>query len=99
MQTDIIISIRLNYKLMLIPVMIRKKLLKNLPPKTGDTGSPEVQIALLTLKIEKLVEHLKTNPKDNHSRRGLLGVVSKRRRLLTYFRKKQKTGIKKLLKN
>lgn len=55
----------------------------------GDTGSPEVQIALLTKRIEKLVSHLKTNPADNHSRRGLLGIVSKRRRLLNYLEKKE----------
>ncbi len=56
--------------------------------KEGDTGSPEVQIALLTSRIEKLIAHLKTNPADNHSRRGLLGIVSKRRRLLNYLEKK-----------
>ena len=56
--------------------------------KQGDTGSPEVQVALLTQRIEKLVGHLKTNPSDNHSRRGLLGIVSKRRRLLNYLEKK-----------
>ncbi len=56
--------------------------------KQGDTGSPEVQAALLTKRIEKLVGHLKTNPSDNHSRRGLLGIVSKRRRLLNYLEKK-----------
>ncbi len=56
--------------------------------KAGDTGSPEVQAALLTKRIEKLVSHLKANPADNHSRRGLLGIVSKRRRLLNYLEKK-----------
>lgn len=56
----------------------------------GDTGSPEVQVALLTHRIEKLVSHLKGNPSDNHSRRGLLGIVSKRRRLLNYLEKKEK---------
>lgn len=56
--------------------------------KQGDTGSPEVQVALLTKRIEKLVAHLKSNPSDNHSRRGLLGIVSKRRRLLNYLEKK-----------
>ena len=58
--------------------------------KDGDTGSPEVQVALLTRRIEKLVEHLRGNPHDNHSRRGLLGIVSKRRRLLNYLEKKDK---------
>lgn len=56
--------------------------------KQGDTGSPEVQIALLTKRIEKLIAHLSANPSDNHSRRGLLGIVSKRRRLLNYLEKK-----------
>lgn len=56
--------------------------------KEGDTGSPEVQVALLTKRIEKLGMHLKANPSDNHSRRGLLGIVSKRRRLLNYLGKK-----------
>lgn len=60
----------------------------------GDTGSPEVQIALLTRRIEKLVGHLRTNPHDNHSRRGLLGLVSKRRRLLNYLDKKDSKRVK-----
>ena len=50
-----------------------------------DTGSPEVQIALFTEKIDELAKHLKKNKKDNHSRRGLLGMVSKRKRLLNYL--------------
>lgn len=51
----------------------------------GDTGSPEVQIAIFTEKIKKLTEHLKSHKKDNHSRRGLLKMVSKRRKLLDYL--------------
>lgn len=54
----------------------------------GDTGSPEVQIALLTSQIEQLVSHLKEHSKDIHSRRGLLSMVSKRRRLLSYLAKR-----------
>jgi small subunit ribosomal protein S15 len=54
----------------------------------GDTGSPEVQIALLTERIKDLTEHLKSFPKDNHSRRGLLKLVGQRRRLLAYLIKK-----------
>ncbi len=54
----------------------------------ADTGSPEVQIALLTEQITKLTDHLKTHKKDNHSRRGLLQMVGKRRRLLMYLKKK-----------
>jgi len=66
--------------------------------KAGDTGSPEVQIALLTARIEKLASHLKTNNKDNHSRRGLLGIISKRRRLLNYLETKEKTRFKEISK-
>jgi small subunit ribosomal protein S15 len=62
--------------------------------KEGDTGSPEVQVALLSKRIEKLVSHLKSNPSDNHSRRGLLGIVSKRRRLLNYLEKKDQARYK-----
>ena len=54
----------------------------------GDTGSPEVQIALLTERIKELTEHLRSFPKDNHSRRGLLKLVGQRRRLLAYLIKK-----------
>ena len=53
-----------------------------------DTGSPEVQIALLTERIKELTEHLKSNPNDNHSRRGLLKMVGSRRNLLNYLAKK-----------
>jgi small subunit ribosomal protein S15 len=56
--------------------------------KDGDTGSPEVQIALLTERIKGLTEHLRSFPKDNHSRRGLLKLVGQRRRLLAYLVKK-----------
>ena len=55
--------------------------------KAGDTGSPEVQIAILTARINELTEHLKKNPKDHHSRRGLLMMVGQRRGLLTYLQK------------
>ncbi len=66
----------------------KQKIIAEFATKKGDTGSPEVQIALLTKRIEKLVGHLKSNPTDNHSRRGLLGMVSKRRRLLNYLAEK-----------
>ena len=56
--------------------------------KDGDTGSPEVQIALLTERIKDLTEHLKSFPRDNHSRRGLLKLVGQRRRLLAYLVRK-----------
>ena len=54
----------------------------------GDTGSPEVQVAILTERIQNLTEHFKTHAKDNHSRRGLLMMVNKRRSLLDYLRRK-----------
>ena len=54
----------------------------------NDTGSPEVQIAILTTRIAELTEHLKSNPQDNHSRRGLFKMVGKRRNLLGYLQKK-----------
>jgi small subunit ribosomal protein S15 len=67
--------------------------------KKGDTGSPEVQAALLTYKINKLVKHLEENKKDNHSRRGLLKIIAKRRRILNYLQKLDKDRYKKLIKN
>lgn len=70
------------------PSFEKKEVIAEFQVKEGDTGSPEVQVALLTKRIEKLVGHLKGNPSDNHSRRGLLGIVSKRRRLLNYLEKK-----------
>lgn len=54
----------------------------------GDTGSPEVQVAVLTARIQELTEHLKVNPKDHHSRRGLLKMVGQRRGLLNYLKSK-----------
>jgi len=62
--------------------------MKDYATKKGDTGSPEVQIALLTERVMKLTGHLKEHKKDNHSRRGLLKMMSKRRRLLNYLMKK-----------
>ena len=62
--------------------------------KPGDTGSPEVQVAILTDRIKTLTEHFKTNKKDNHSRRGLLAMVAKRRRLLAYLKKKDEARYK-----
>lgn len=73
-----------------IPSPEKQEIIVQFALKSGDTGSPEVQVALLTRRIEKLVEHLRGNPHDNHSRRGLLGIVSKRRRLLNYLEKKDK---------
>ncbi|WP_163971264.1 30S ribosomal protein S15 [Oceanobacillus halotolerans] len=64
----------------------------------NDTGSPEVQIAVLTEEITKLNEHLRTHKKDHHSRRGLLKMVGKRRNLLNYLRKKDVTRYRELIK-
>jgi len=61
-------------------------LVKEYGTKTGDTGSPEVQVALLTERINTLTDHFKAHKKDNHSRRGLLKMVSQRRRLLDYLK-------------
>ncbi len=58
---------------------------------TNDTGSPEVQVALLTERINSIIEHLKTHIHDHHSRRGLLKLVGRRRRLLAYLRQKDKS--------
>ena len=66
---------------------LKKDVIKKFAVGKGDTGSPEVQIALLTEKITKLTEHLKEHKKDVHSRRGLLSMIAKRRRLLSYLRK------------
>ena len=64
------------------------EIIKEFGRSEGDTGSPEVQIALLTERINHLTEHLKTHKKDHHSRRGLLKMVGHRRRLLSYLYKK-----------
>ena len=63
----------------------------------NDTGSPEVQIAILTFRIRELTEHLKNHPKDHHSRRGLLKMVGQRRGLLAYLQKKDLEGYRALI--
>jgi small subunit ribosomal protein S15 len=65
----------------------KKQIIEKFGRKEGDTGSPEVQIALLTDRINYLTDHFKTHKKDFHSRRGLLKIVGKRRRLLNYLTK------------
>ena len=62
--------------------------IKSYATKSGDTGSPEVQVAILSERIANLTEHFKTHKKDNHSRRGLLKMVSQRRQLLDYVKRK-----------
>ena len=75
-----------------------KTLIKDYATKKGDTGSPEVQVAILTKRIVNLTEHFKTHKKDNHSRRGLLKMVSLRRKLLDYVREKDENRYKELIK-
>ena len=72
-------------------------IIKTYARKEGDTGSPEVQIAILTARINELTEHLKQNPKDHHSRRGLLMMVGQRRGLLGYLKKKDLEGYRALI--
>jgi small subunit ribosomal protein S15 len=69
----------------------KQEIMTGYATKEGDTGSPEVQIALLTERIRSLTDHLRSFPKDNHSRRGLLKLVGQRRRLLAYLIKKDNT--------
>ena len=76
----------------------KQDVIKKFAREKRDTGSPEVQIALLCLQVNKLVEHLKLHGKDVHSRRGLLSMVAKRRRLLAYLHKRDEERYKNLIK-
>lgn len=76
----------------------KQKIIDMFSQKDGDTGSPEVQIALSTYKINRLAEHLDINKKDNHSRRGLLKIIAKRRRILNYLLKLDEKRYKGLIK-
>jgi len=76
----------------------KQKIIKSSQMHSGDTGSPEVQITLLTEKITNLSSHLKDHKKDNHSRRGLLQMVNKRRRLLAYLKRKDEERYNNLVK-
>ena len=76
----------------------KQQVIKDYSTKKGDTGSPEVQVAILTKRIINLTEHFKTHKKDNHSRRGLLKMVSLRRKLLDYVRSKDEDRYKDLIK-
>ncbi len=75
----------------------KKKVIKKHSTHDKDTGSPQVQIAILTEKIKQLTDHLKTHKKDNSSRRGLLGMVGQRRKLLSYLRSRDPEGYEKLV--
>jgi small subunit ribosomal protein S15 len=76
---------------------VKEQLIKDYATKAGDTGSPEVQVAILTSRITTLTEHFKAHKKDNHSRRGLLKMVSQRRKLLDYVKKKDEARYQSLI--
>ena len=76
----------------------KQQVINEYSTKKGDTGSPEVQVAILTKRIINLTDHFKTHKKDNHSRRGLLKMVSLRRKLLDYVRSKDEDRYKDLIK-
>ena len=76
----------------------KAELIQKFATKAGDTGSPEVQVAVLTERITNLTEHFKDHKKDNHSRRGLLKMVSQRRKLLDYLRAKEEARYQSLIK-
>jgi len=75
----------------------KAEVIKTFALKAGDTGSPEVQVAILSERINNLTEHFKTHTKDNHSRRGLLKLVSQRRQLLDYIKKSDEARYKNLI--
>ena len=75
----------------------KAEVIKTYAKKPGDTGSPEVQVAILSERITNLTEHFKTHVKDNHSRRGLLKMVSQRRTLLDYLRRTNEASYKTLI--
>jgi len=75
----------------------KAEVIKTYATKSGDTGSPEVQIALLSERINNLTEHFKAHVKDNHSRRGLLKMVSQRRQLLDYIKRGDEVRYKELI--
>lgn len=75
----------------------KQKIVKKFAREKSDTGSPEIQVALLSVQIDKLADHLKNHKKDVHSRRGLLSMVAKRRRLLTYLRERDEKRYRNLL--
>jgi len=75
----------------------KAEVIKTYAKKSGDTGSPEVQVAILSERINNLTEHFKTHVKDNHSRRGLLKMVSQRRTLLDYLRRTDVSSYKGLI--
>ena len=83
---------------MSITAETKERLIKDYAIKDGDTGSPEVQVAILTSRITTLTEHFKTHKKDNHGRRGLLKMVAQRRKLLDYVKGKDEARYQDLIK-
>ena len=77
----------------------KERLIKEYATKDGDTGSPEVQVAILSSRIATLTEHFKTHAKDNHGRRGLLKMVAQRRKLLDYVKNKDEDRYRKLIES
>jgi len=91
----------LEYSAIVNPMLTKRtkaNIVKEHKTSDADTGSADVQIAMLTRQIAELTDHLKINPKDNHSRRGLLKMVGKRKRLLAYLSKTNVAGYEKILK-
>ena len=82
---------------MSIDTKTKQDLIKKFARKENDTGSPEVQVAILTTRITNMSEHFKTHKKDNHSRRGLLKLVSQRRKILDYVKSKDESRYKTLI--
>ena len=82
---------------MSIDTKTKQDLIKKFAKKENDTGSPEVQVAILTTRITNLSEHFKTHKKDNHSRRGLLKLVSQRSKILDYVKSKDESRYKTLI--
>ena len=76
----------------------KARVMKEFATKDGDTGSPEVQVAILTSRITTLTEHFKSHAKDNHSRRGLLKLVAQRRKLLDYLKRNDDARYQDLIK-
>ena len=83
---------------MTVDVNEKKEIIKSFGKKENDTGSTEVQVALLTKRINELSSHFKKNKKDHHSRRGLLGMINNRRKLLKYLKGKNENGYLSLIK-
>jgi small subunit ribosomal protein S15 len=82
---------------MALATEVKESIIDKYKTHVGDTGSPQVQVALLTQRINELTEHFKTHKKDNHSRRGLLKMVSQRRSLLDYLKRRDIEGYHELI--